>query len=55
MQAGNFTCREHGVESFKESFLLDFSISENESNTLSQWSSSLVELFNVFLKLVVTI
>jgi len=55
MQAGNLTGSEHGVESFQESFFLDFGISENESYTLSQWASPLVELFDVFLELVVTV
>lgn len=46
-QVRDFSSCEHGVDSFQESLAPDLSISHNEGDILSIWSSLNVQLFNV--------
>jgi hypothetical protein len=54
-QTWNFTSSEHTVKSFKEGFRLNIRISHDETNLETFWSSISVEVFDIFLKLVITI
>jgi hypothetical protein len=51
----NFTCRKHRVDSFKESLVFDFSISENEGNCTTSWSCNIVELLNILFECGITV
>ena len=55
VEAGNFTSGEHGVDHFKESLTLDLGVRKDESHRLAQGACLLVETFNVFFELHVTV
>jgi len=50
MEAGNFSSGEHRVDHFEEGLILDFGISQNESDRLASGASQLVKTLDVFLE-----
>jgi len=54
-QAWNFTSCQHGVASFKERFILNFGISQDEGNSTTLWTCAVVEFLNILLELRITV
>jgi hypothetical protein len=54
-QAWNFTSCQHGVASFKERFILNFGISQDEGNSTTLWTCDVVEFLNILLELRITV
>jgi hypothetical protein len=55
MEAGNFSSGEHRVDHFKEGLILDFGVSQDESDRLAHGSSQLVKTLDVFLEVLVSV
>lgn len=51
----NLTGSQHTVNGFKEGLSFNFRISQNESNTVSFWTSFSVKVLNIILQVVVVI